>query len=1168
MRPGLKICGWLIFLLAGTPAWQTARANTLTVVSNADDGTGTLRDAMRIAAANGTQITDTIRFQLPDISENGRTIQLLSSLPPLSSNLVIDGSTQPGAVFGNSGAKVLLLNLDVNPGYTCFTMQNIRQVEIYGLYIKGQLGASFYALHMRQIQQLRFGAPGKGNLVQGFGQAIFNEYFAGESPSDSLYFQSNFLGTDANGDTLSGSTINHQHFSLTHVRNVAIGGTSLSEGNVVAGGTGAITITYWDTLGGFLHIRNNRINTDRTGMKQLITYLQSDIMISGWNDGSSYPEGTTDVAIIFRDNILSARLELFKIRYPFLIAGNHFGVAADHVTRLQELYQCLLMLKFCAAGTVGGNTPADRNYFAYADGAGVCEFHSGNITITRNSFFCHTQPGIQFWAWDFARPVPAVTVNTIGNATVTGTATPLSRVEIFEDDDCPGCQGKTYLGSTLADAAGYWQYTGAFGGNLVATATDTFGATSPFSVATIDAAAVQLKDATCGNANGYIKNIRIISGSRWQWEDAAGNIVGTDSNLLNLLPGRYRLVVTNGSSSCQAVSAWFEIKGIPPPAPFDAEGGGLLINHPTCGLFNGTMTYLRPFNDSLLYRWLTPSGVVMCQDFTTTNPATGFPPGDYYIELRLKADSSCAVRNGPYPMVNFQGPQLNTNQPVIQHASCGRSNGSITGISLQNATGPVTYYWLDSTGSLLVNTADLLNVPPGRYQLRCKDQTSCDTIITPYYVVNDLGKITVDSSTILIQPAPCTGQGGGSVNGLSVSGASRYDWFSQQTGALVGNALNLVNVPPGTYRLEMSNVEGCTKTAGPFSVPAAGFQPLSADSIYRQDASCDLNNGQLRAIRFSVNPPLHQLRWLNSNGSEAGRGAAIGGLPAGTYRLEATDINGCREVIVTETIAQLGPPVFDYSRLQIIPDTCALNTGALLNLNAAGGLSPLVWEWEAPAGVEIPTGDGNLYLFPAGQYRAKVTDAQGCIRFSNPLTIPAETQVLPAPRVPDVQVPRNTSATLQVQQPVNGIYEWRTDASSGNDLLARDATGVFATAPLEENTRFSVQLQQGNCTSTATLVEVKVIDATQLFIPGAFSPNNDGLNDLWRVRIQGMVTRFSIIVYNRWGEPVYQSEDPNAGWDGRLRGKLLDPGNYTYTIRAVDIRNYIIEKKGSLLLIR
>src|SRR4051794_2868072 len=108
MRP------WISLLFVSLCCFSfKAVAAIFVVTSNADSGPGTLREALTLAAANGSTTTDYINFNLPDLSDAGRTITLLSELPYLSSNLVIDGSTQPGNKISPGDAKVII-NTDPN----------------------------------------------------------------------------------------------------------------------------------------------------------------------------------------------------------------------------------------------------------------------------------------------------------------------------------------------------------------------------------------------------------------------------------------------------------------------------------------------------------------------------------------------------------------------------------------------------------------------------------------------------------------------------------------------------------------------------------------------------------------------------------------------------------------------------------------------------------------------------------------------------------------------------------------------------------------------------------------------------------------------------------------------------------------------------------------------
>lgn len=123
-----KISLSLLFLFAAL----NSLATTFAVTSNADSGPGSFRDALRQAAANGSAARDQIVFNLADLSRSGRTITLLSALPSLSSNLVIDGTTQPGTAFGISSARVIIGSDPSLQYLTFFEAYGQTDIEIYG----------------------------------------------------------------------------------------------------------------------------------------------------------------------------------------------------------------------------------------------------------------------------------------------------------------------------------------------------------------------------------------------------------------------------------------------------------------------------------------------------------------------------------------------------------------------------------------------------------------------------------------------------------------------------------------------------------------------------------------------------------------------------------------------------------------------------------------------------------------------------------------------------------------------------------------------------------------------------------------------------------------------------------------------------------------------------
>ena len=89
----------------------------------------------------------------------------------------------------------------------------------------------------------------------------------------------------------------------------------------------------------------------------------------------------------------------------------------------------------------------------------------------------------------------------------------------------------------------------------------------------------------------------------------------------------------------------------------------------------------------------------------------------------------------------------------------------------------------------------------------------------------------------------------------------------------------------------------------------------------------------------------------------------------------------------------------------------------------------------------------------------------------------------------------------------------------------------------------------------------------RLFIPDAFTPNGDGLNDIFKPSTIGL-KEYDFEIYNRWGENIYSSNGPEAGWNGSFKGNSAPQGVYVYLLKVVDIKGNSRTYNGKVVLIR
>ncbi|GIV34732.1 MAG: hypothetical protein KatS3mg031_2267 [Chitinophagales bacterium] len=120
-------------------------------------------------------------------------------------------------------------------------------------------------------------------------------------------------------------------------------------------------------------------------------------------------------------------------------------------------------------------------------------------------------------------------------------------------------------------------------------------------------------------------------------------------------------------------------------------------------------------------------------------------------------------------------------------------------------------------------------------------------------------------------------------------------------------------------------------------------------------------------------------------------------------------------------------------------------------------------------------------------------------------------------------------------------------------------TGLYLVTLIGQN--------EGNCQDTFQM-EVCVEQQPVIFAPASFTPNGDGVNDEYRVRTFGL-TYFEMYIFNRWGEQIFESRDPQKGWDGYYHDEPVPAGGYPYIIYYKGTRSKAMEvQKGMIVVLR
>jgi gliding motility-associated-like protein len=157
---------------------------------------------------------------------------------------------------------------------------------------------------------------------------------------------------------------------------------------------------------------------------------------------------------------------------------------------------------------------------------------------------------------------------------------------------------------------------------------------------------------------------------------------------------------------------------------------------------------------------------------------------------------------------------------------------------------------------------------------------------------------------------------------------------------------------------------------------------------------------------------------------------------------------------------------------------------------------------------------------------------------------------------------------LQLNATGNDVvtFHWSPPFSLSNPAIANPIAVFDAPA---DNNRLKVVISSAEGCSDSAFLNVRVYkSAPVIFVPTAFTPNNDGKNDVFRPILAGMKKMDFFRIYNRNGNLVFSSNEPGKGWDGKLGGKPQDTGVYVWMFKGVDYTGKNYQDKGSFVLIR
>lgn len=844
-------------------------------------------------------------------------------------------------------------------------------------------------------------------------------------------------------------------------------------------------------------------------------------------------------------------------------------------------------------------------------------FFSGNITGSTISFTNVAGVAGQMGGGDYAScPTGALVTSYTANAVVTGTLgcsttsvtltanTNLTPVNSYSWTG-PGLTGPTNASVAIGTAPGVYSCTIS---KTVCPVASTVVTATVVSNGTVISPTISLTNTlTCASPTASLSVNPGPPGYTYTWTGpgiTSGN--GTATVAINQ-GGTYTVAVANATNTCQGSQTLsVPTDTTPPTVSSTPSGTNICFGQSTSLTASGAVSYL----------WstaATTSVINVTPNTTTTYTVVGMAANG----CTNTSVSTVTVIPLPVPVATNNGPlcvganlQLNVNagstwawagpngfinmtqNPNIPAVTINEAGvytviatvGSCTGIATTsvtinalplptasnngpvcegvgltfNGSGGVFYNWSGPSGFVSNSQTPGILAPSitnsGTYTLTVTDANGCTNFTTTTAVVNPLPAISISASTV------CANQ---TIN-LGATGGTIYNWSGP--GGFTSSSQNpsIPNANPsmgGVYSVTVTDVNNCSSTSNtvvvvnPIPTPNANNNsPVCTGQSFALSATGGLTYSWVGPNGFASTAQNPLVNTSTSNMS-------------GTYSVTVFDNIGCPATAVTTvTVNPLPNPSIIANNTFGCAPLCATFT-----VQNSTALQSVVWSVNGGNGA-----NGNTYencFNAAGLFTvtAGVTDINGC---SNTTAYLVDVYPIPvadfnfAPIKPIVNHDEVTFTDASHSASITA-WNWYFYSNATNTSNLQHPTFYYPEAGTYPIT-LVVKSDKG-CVDTITKIIV-VGEDFGIYIPNAFTPNGDGLNDFFQPKGFG-IKDYELEIFDRWGERIFNTKVFEEGWDGKYHrgidyGKFCKDDAYVWKIKVVNVFGEAKYYTGHVTLIK
>ncbi len=464
--------------------------------------------------------------------------------------------------------------------------------------------------------------------------------------------------------------------------------------------------------------------------------------------------------------------------------------------------------------------------------------------------------------------------------------------------------------------------------------------------------------------------------------------------------------------------------------------------------------------------------------------------------------------------------------------------------------GPVSYMWNFGNGMTSTEENPLLQLEENvdlNISLTIKTPTGCEDVVR-----DNLDVIFFKQPTVFDSIQTCAGIPT-ELNPNPSEGEFKYSWTPAQflDNATIANPTAIVDK---TTRIDVTIGDGICEAATSvlLLVPAEADIELPEDEAICSDENQvffaevaeegaiiwssmpDFSDTISTEPEFMASPGIYYFSFTDTFGCNYTDELAIENALIDAEMMSDVGLTICRNTPATLTIRN-NKPIFEYTAYEWLEADGILNT-----------------DFQSPSLVVRPT--------TTTEYCVVLTNEAGCIdTICQVFEVPDIDMEVMVTADPDT-IFANQTSELEVT-PAGETVIWMDDPSAGPTRTV---------SPIQTTNYMVTVRDENNCEGTGmvtVVVEMPVCGPPNIFFPNAFTPNGDGINDVLRVRGNGMMEVFWRVV-NRWGQIVFEANSEDDVWDGTFDGKLVDPDVYGFELRVVCFSGEIYETQGNVTVLR